>query len=287
MIGGLPPRPTGRSPAANFFQWVWDQLAGQNAVREVPGALVSRTSRGTVVQPLGTTRSGSGARVAQYLLRDASKPDYFICRTLGNRVEDPEAETPVILPAIGREDIFIAKAFHLRQTPFDRAVLNAADPSLIGKLDEITYDIEVDSWNGATLDVQTRKISYEYKSATYRIATDQTDQTDDVDNTTGDPPPDQIGDNWVTERQTIIPRFVPAELVEPVDPDEPVTTATQGATIIYAVTCPNLESLITDEDDGDVPPRLLAQAMRTDVADGEVSINLLALNDGWAWARTI
>lgn len=284
-MGPLPPRPSGRSPAAIFAQSVWDELFAAGPVREAPGSLVSRTTRGTMVRPSSLARVGGNARVRQYILTDASKGDYFICRTLSSRVEDPEAETPVRLPVIGTEDIFIAKPFELRRSPFDRAILNAKDPSQIGKVPgfdgpgEITREIEIETSTGS----ETRKFSYEYQSATFRTATDQTDPIDDDE--------DGVGDNWFSEPQTIIPRFVPAELVEytlTIGEEERtfLTTTTRGATLIHAVRCSNMLNFPPDENSEDSPPRLLAEAVMTEGEDPQPII-LLALNDGWAWAQTL
>ena len=129
-------------------------------------------------------------------------------------------------------------------------MLNEETPGNIGTTDEITYDVYVETWDGVTFDQERMAMSYEYKSATFRIATNATDL---------DP------DNWTTQNQTIIPRFVPAVLVEP--EDGPVTSETITPTIIYAVKCSGLG--ITRPD-----------------GDGTVDITLLALNDGWAWAKT-
>jgi hypothetical protein len=138
----------------------------------------------------------------------------------------------------------------LRQTPFDREEINIVSPGDIGTVDEITYDVEVESWDDPDLTTETRRLSYNFKSATFRIATDQTDPDDS---------------NWFSENQTIIPRFVPAVLAEP--EDGPVTTETTAPTIIYAASCSGL-NITTSED------------------DGEVAVSLLAQCDAWAWSKT-
>src|SRR6266576_6022775 len=155
------------------------------------------------------------AKVQQYVLTDASNGNYFICRHW--------SEGP-FEPIIGLTDIYIAKPFHLRQSPFDRDVLNAAAPGNIGTSSEIPYRTVVESWDGVTFSSATKKWSYQYKSATFRIATDETDATPS---------------NWTSQNQTIIPRFVPAFLSEPEGGD--VTTITISPTIIYAAQCSGLE----------------------------------------------
>jgi len=231
MIGPLPPRPTGTSGAARFFQWVWDSLANSPlAVREVPNALVSRTTRGVFVQPRGATGTGDG-RVKQYVLMDKDADDYFVCRTL-----DSAGRVGVELKDDGSVDpdkalIYIAKDFALRVTEFD------------GK----TFDVEVETWDGATLDSVTKTYTFDYQSSTLRVKTDVTDP-----------------DNPVDETQAVIPRFVPAVLTDPHDSEAgEVFVENDGATIIYAVRCPDLSGIDADGD----------------------PLTLLALSDGWAWTE--
>ncbi len=173
-----------------------------------------------------SANAGANSSVQQYVLRDASNGDYFICRTL--------AKTGSTL-IVGTDDIRIVKPFHLRQSIFDRAVLNVAAPGNIGTVDEITYSVQVEAWDGMTFSTGPRYFSFEYKSATFRIATDETDATPA---------------NWTFEKQTVIPRFVPVGHTSP--------------TFIYAVNCTGTGVLGPDA----------------------AEITLLALNDGWAWAKT-
>jgi hypothetical protein len=197
----------------------------------------------------------ASSRVQQYILTDASNWDYFICRILGTRIDATDPENPLTFRAIGATDIFIAKPFHLRQTPFDREEINAGVPENIGTLDEITYDVTVEAWNGVTFSSSVKRWSFEYKSATFRIATDQTDRTDGN--------ADNIGDNWTRQNQTVIPRFVPAALIA----GTPIITNTISPTIIYAASCSGLD-------------------ITTSEADGSVAVTLLAQCDGWAWSKT-
>lgn len=244
-----PRRPSGLSAQARWCQWVHDSLQSFMQIRSVRGAKVSSTTGGVFIEPIDTG-GGSDSRVRQYILTDASNGDYFICRTLGTRIDATDPENPLTLRAIGGTDIFIAKPFALRQTPFDREAINAGVPENIGTSDEITYDVQVQSWNGVALSETTLKASYEYPSATFRIDTNATD---------ADP------GNWTTQNQTIIPRFVPAVLIE--EEGEPLITETIAPTTIYAISCSNLN-------------------ITTSEADGEVAVNLLALSDGFAWAKT-
>src|SRR5437667_12137603 len=179
VIGSVPNRPAGSSPKARWFQWAHDSILSAMRVRDVRGAKVSRTNQGVFVEPLGGGEGSGGSAARQYVLISASNPDYFVCRTWDDSGETPRS---------GGTDIFIAKPFHLRQSPFDG----------------VTYDIEVETWDGAALNTETHSLTYDYKSATFRIANDTTEDT--------------------TEFQTVIPRFVKAVLAEP--EGGPVTTAT-------------------------------------------------------------
>ncbi len=212
-------------------QIVWGQ---RDEARLTDGNFLIQLSRDSANQE-------AGSRVEQYVLIDATNGDYFICRTIDISLDVSDPENPEVVRTIGADDVYIAKPFHLRRSPFDRDVLNEDAPGNIGTVDEITYHTVKESWDGAVLTETTEKWSYEYKSATFRIATNATD---------ADP------DNWTTQNQTIIPRFVPQFLDENPSP-----------TIIYAVTCSGLGVTYLADDD-------------------TVDITLLALNDGHAWAKT-
>ncbi len=257
MIGPIPSRPIGVSAKARFFQWVWERLArGQHDVYAGPGIRVTKTARGMMVESLDRGGSNQGdSRVKQYLLTDATAGDYFVCRSLSVSLDTTDPENPIIERTIGAEDIFIAKPFHLRQSAFDRDTLNEETPGNIGTTDEITYDVYVEAWDGVTFDQERMAMSFEYKSATFRIATNATD-----------PDPD----NWRSQNQTIIPRFAPALLDEPEeeDEDQTITNNTISATIIYAVKCSGLGITRPGDD------------------DSTIDVTLLALSDGWAWAKT-
>ena len=214
MIGAFPARPTGSKPEAIFARWVWDTLLQLKT--DAPGA--TRTTRGTY--QFSKSSSGVNSKVKQYLLTDASNLDYFVCRTLGAAA------------LIGDADIYIAKPFSIRQTPFDANTVEAV----------------VETWDGATLNTETRTYTYDYKSHATRLKT--WTKTDGVDEVTP-----------VVEIQTIIPRFIPAVLDEPVD--EPITNSAEGANVIYAIDCSGLDV----------------------VGPSAETLTLLALGDGWAWAR--
>ncbi len=249
MIGGVPNKPAGSSAKARWFQWAHEAIVSFQRANEVPGAKVSRTSRGVFIEPIRSSGDSGNSRIDQYLLIDASAGDYVVCRTL----QKSETATPVI----GSSDVYIAKPFHLRQSAFDRDALNEDAPGNIGTVDEITYETLVESWDGVTFSSASKFWSYEYKSATFRIATNETD-----------PSPG----NWTHENQTIIPRFVQAELDEP--EDGPITTDTISPTTIYAVRCSGLG--ITRPDDPDLPEEEQTQ----------IAIDMLAISDGWAWSKT-
>jgi hypothetical protein len=253
MITG--PKPlTDRSPAGVWLERL-RQRERRNYICDSPDIRVVRSERGASIL-INHRNAGGDSEVEQYLLTDASAGDYFVARTLSVTIDNSDPDNPTEVLAIGAQDIYIAKPFHLRQTSFDRAVLNAVAPEDIGTADEITYDVAVEVWDGVLLTEETHRFSYEYLSATFRVVTDATDE---------DP------DNWPTQNQTIIPRFVPAELVEE---NEPVDTLTIAPTILYAIECSGLG--VTRPDDPELP-----EDEQTPVA-----VTLLALSDGWAWSKT-
>lgn len=204
----------------------------RNQVVDSPDIRVERSERGVALF-LNRPGGGSSARVRQYLLTDASKPDYFVCRALSVAI-DPEDPAPIY--TIGAAPVYVAKPYNLRRSPFDGS----------------SVEISVESWNGSILSTATHTLTFDYKSATFRIVTDETES--------------------VEENQTIIPRFVPAVLVE--EEDEPVTTETIAPTIIYAVECTGLGIVRPDNPE-------LPEEEQTDVP-----VTLLAENDGWAWMQT-
>jgi hypothetical protein len=254
MIGPEPPRPSGSSPHALWAQWVTDALRGQLQAGLSRGMKVSRTSSGTFAEPIETD-GGGGSRVAQYIVTDSAQNDYLVARSYSVSIKktDPDDETfvfdpehPVFISVVGLTDILIARQPELRRSAFDRDVLNADGPENIGTADEVVVDVDVEAWDGATFSLATKKYSYEYKSPTYRIASNVTDP-----------------DNPTTEKQTVIPRFIDAVLSEP-DEDGKVTVTNNGATIVHAVRC---------------------SGMGVETGAG-IGISLLMLSDGRAWAKS-
>ena len=221
-----PTRPSGTSAKAKFMKWAWDsivRLSGED---------------GEDIE--SEDQEFAGAK--QFVLTDATHPHYFVCRRCSVSAEGTLT--------IGHNDVKIIKPFHLRQSEFDRDELDPGD----------TYDVKTETWDAETevFDSFTQKFTYEYKSSSFRIATDQTNPNSDF---------------WTTEAQTIIPRWVPAVLLDdsvlgslPVALT-PIRTDTVAPTIIYAVHCGGLGANVTQGND---------ETLR---------ISLLALNDGWAWAK--
>ena len=112
MITPIPPRPSGSDPSSRFMQWVWESIQALR-IQEVPGAVVSRTSRGIVLVP---TARGGGAPTAapgmrfrgEYVtsgdyvtgdvvvIRGGSSAGAYVC------VQDnPGAANPPVLPDTG------------------------------------------------------------------------------------------------------------------------------------------------------------------------------------------
>src|SRR5262245_47775166 len=107
------------------------------------------------------------AVVFPLLLLSQTNPDHFECQQIITVPSGSETSY-----ATTGDTILVAKPFNLRRTPFD------------GK----TVSVTVEAWDGATFSSAVRSFTYEYKSATYRIATDDDDDE---------------------EKQSIIPRLVP------------------------------------------------------------------------------
>ena len=183
-----------------------------------------------------TSAMGGGIDVIPAVVTDASAGDYFLCKQVVSTIGDSGVELLASSLAV-----HVAKPYNLRMSVFDRDVLNATIPGNIGTTDEITCEMQVESWDGITFSSATKKFSYEYKSSTFRIATDETDANPD---------------NWTSENQTIIPRFVPAQIDE-------TGLVTNPCTLLYIVNCSTLDVFFEDQ-----------------------RLNYLALNDGWAWMRT-
>lgn len=196
MIGGLPPRPTGSSPSARFFQWIWDTLSSQQlTVRQVPNARVSRTTRGTVVEPDGTGEGG-GATTRKLILADHEAADYLICRPwnedywLARRSLRTSLETEPTAQQIADEmEIELEEL----EAYLEQQVIVAKSPELrADDFDGEEIDMTVESWDGATLTSEVVTLSFEYHSATLRTVTD--------------------GDGN-TEVQTVIERFRPEDSI--------------------------------------------------------------------------
>ena len=131
----------------------------------------------------------------------------------------------------------------------------------LSAFDGLTRAVVVEVWDGLVLTEVTVNWSYDYLTPTFRIATNTGDSS--------------------TQAQNIIPRFVKAVVVTiPADETHFTTIATDtiAPTIINAVECGGM-GMQTDVHDPEADP-----------ADGnpatQRSINLLALSDGWAWAKT-
>jgi hypothetical protein len=61
MIGPLPKRPDGRTPQAQFDQWVYDSLLLLLRQQDVAGVKIQRTTRGIAIIPEPNSGGGGGA----------------------------------------------------------------------------------------------------------------------------------------------------------------------------------------------------------------------------------
>jgi hypothetical protein len=231
---------------SNMSVWLEElrRWCRRNTILDSPDIRATHSDQGST---LFITSRGGSSNVQQYLLIDASEDDYLICRAFAVTIDKTDPENPKFVSRIGITDVLIAKPYELRRTPFDREVLNADDPGAIGTTDENTVDVIVEAWVDPNLTTATRSLSYEFKSATYRIASNVTDP-----------------DNPTTENQTIIPRFIPAVLSTPAKATGAQTLENAGASLILAKNC---------------------SGMAIEDADGN-TITLLAESDGRAWSKT-
>jgi len=213
MTGALP-----RKPSSAFGKWVHDKLASEGQLNSVPGARISRTTRGVSIETDG--RKSSGGKVRKYVIKDASEPDHFVCRPISR---DGVA---------GSTDINIGKPLHLRKSTLDTKI----------------HEVECETYEEDVLATETRTYGYVYKSATLRVKYDLTDFIDVADlETMGDLDEYEPGDLTaiVEEVQIVIPRFVPAEITDTVEFVEgggqiTITEITNEApTMLYAISCPS------------------------------------------------
>ena len=203
MIGPLPPRPSGSSPAAKFQQFAHDQLSSIAVPQQSAGSKLSRTSRGFLIEPDGDDDAPRGT-ARKLILADASAGSFLICRPwnldywvayrqarqeqgvapTNQQIADKIAET---VDGYTLEDLeeYLAKE-----------VIAAKPDELIQSIfDGYEFDMEVESWDPdtETLSTETVTLSYEYHSATLRTATNTADDS--------------------TELQTIIPRWLPEQSI--------------------------------------------------------------------------
>jgi hypothetical protein len=163
---------------------------------------------------LDAEKAAGGSVLVPMVLTDFSAADHFVCRELSTAA----GEGGTTAYTAGAEDIIVAKPYHLRRTPYD------------GK----TVSVTVEAWNGSVLSTSTVQYSHTYKSATYRLKTDITNS---------------IG----PEKQTIIPRFVPAIINS-----ETGAITNAGATILFA-------------------------SKVSELFVSDVAVEWIAHDNGWAW----
>ncbi len=205
----------GNDRASVWLERQHRQTISQRIV-DSPDIRAEHSSKGVALFLSNRSGGGGGTRVAQYVIKDFSAPDYFVCRALSAhvtrdpdnfdppshprkitatafdpddvdevaRLADLETARAAELPRFdeGTTDIYIAKPYELRQTEFD----------------DYQFALFIESNDDPDVALDTKTFQYKYLSATYRVAMDITD-------------PD--ADNWTQENQTIIPRFMADETV--------------------------------------------------------------------------
>lgn len=60
-----PPKPTGSDPTARFMRWTWEAIQHLSRVIDVQGVVTHRTTRGTALIPVNTTKKGSDTPAPQ------------------------------------------------------------------------------------------------------------------------------------------------------------------------------------------------------------------------------
>jgi len=247
MTGGLP-----RKPSGAFAKWSHEKLSSEVRINDVPGARVSRTTRGVSIETDGRKSTSGGGKVRKYVITDASQPDYFVCRSI-----DSEG-------VVGEDDVNIGKPLHLRKSTFD-AKIHEVECEIYDNESEIPEE---------ALTTETRTYGYVYKSATLRVKSDLTDfasvgdleSMEDLAALDEDDQPlyseEDLAD-IVEEVQIVIPRFVPAVIV-----DDAITN--DASTMLYAISCPSFTATPNATEEVPEPE--------------DVTITKVALNDSWAWA---
>lgn len=220
MIGPIPRRPSGNSTEALWHQAVHDAVfGGRDTVLYSKGAKVSRLPRGAFVEPdLATSGGGGSGRATKYILADFEPADYLICRPWNADYWTARRELRISLAAVPTTEEILAEMNdgvepELQITLEDleaylaREVLIAKPPELrADAFDEKLVDIQVASWDGATLSAETRSLFFVYHSAGLRTAYDV---PVDFEAETQDPEDEY---NF-KENQTIIPRYVAEETI--------------------------------------------------------------------------
>jgi hypothetical protein len=110
--GALPPKPVGTGSEATFAQWVYYKLTGE-AVESVPGALISRTTRGISIKPTAAGNSAQARPAGMYKLKSV-QDDYVTARSWDGTTE-------------GTADVLIAKEYKLRCSIASETILGVAN----------------------------------------------------------------------------------------------------------------------------------------------------------------
>src|SRR5882724_10922148 len=79
-----PPRPGGSNSQARWFQWAHDSILSLRP-QDVPGAIVHRTSRGTISIPRAV-KNGGGSPISAYRLKE-HQDDYLVVVTWNGTTE--------------------------------------------------------------------------------------------------------------------------------------------------------------------------------------------------------
>jgi hypothetical protein len=265
MIGDLPPRPAGSSPAARFHKATYDRIASDRP-SDTAGQKVSRTTRGFYLSSPGAAVA-TNARVRQYAITDALPDDYFEAKAISlfgeadKKVEEDDSdEFPEPVWKLEEASVLIARPYQLRSSPFDGRRVMVEKESL----DDLTP-----TW-----------YFFDYASANYRVKYDITGKEHDEDYLN-----DHL-DDLPSEEQTIIPRFIPLRT----NGDDEKQFIQDGVAVVDYISVWNGKTG-AERKRKRVPVNngftIIAAAIcrNTGVEVEGRQITLLALSDGWAWTQ--
>ncbi len=128
MIGQVPKKPSGNSPAALFLQASWEANYGSGRVQSSGGDRINRTTRGFSIASRPGGSAGTSIRTVKLRMVE---PEYLVCRSW-------DGET------VGDTDLYVAKQVLHRCCAIEDTLteeghfgLNGDDPGVAVRLDHV------------------------------------------------------------------------------------------------------------------------------------------------------